>query len=64
MICDIIVSKFVCGIFLIFCQSSFINNYGEEQFFGTKKLAKVKYLETHLFFKNFRTLFCKSYLYK
>ena len=27
MICEIIVSKTVCGIFLIFCRSSFINNF-------------------------------------
>ena len=26
MICEIIVSKMVCGIFLIFCRSRFINN--------------------------------------
>ena len=27
MICEIIVFKTVCGIFLIFCRSSFINNF-------------------------------------
>ena len=27
MICEITVSKTVCGIFLIFCRSSFINNF-------------------------------------
>ena len=52
MICEIIVSKAVCGIFLIFCRSSFINNsYCEEQFFGTLKSPKLKYLNIHLFLK-------------
>ena len=27
MICEIIVSKMVCGIFLIFCRSSFFDNF-------------------------------------
>ena len=27
MICEIIFSKTVCGIFLIFCRSSFVNNF-------------------------------------
>ena len=27
IICEIIVSKMVCGIFLTFCRSSFINNF-------------------------------------
>ena len=27
MICEITASKTMCGIFLIFCQSSFINNF-------------------------------------
>ena len=48
MICEIIASKTVCGIFLIFCRSGFINNFMVKNNFS----PKVKYLETHLFLKN------------
>ena len=37
MICEIIVSKTVCGIFLIFCQSSFINNFMVKNSFSEPK---------------------------
>ena len=40
----------MCGIFLISCQSSFINNC-EEPFFGNLKSQKHKYFENHLFKK-------------
>ena len=65
MINEIIVSKTVCGVFLIFCWSNFINNFMVKNSFSEpKKLAKNKYLETHSFWKKFRTPFCRSYLYK
>ena len=52
MICEIIVSKTVSEIFLIFCWSSFINNFmAKNSFSEPKKSAKMKYLETHLFKK-------------
>ena len=52
MICEIIVSKTVCGIFLIFCRSSFIDNFiVKSNFSGTLKSPKLKYLKTHLFEK-------------
>ena len=55
MICEMIVSKTMCGTFLIFCRSSLINYgiYCEEQLLGTLKSLKLKYLETHLFKKKF-----------
>ena len=57
MICEIIVSKTLCGIFLIFCRSSFINTFfWEEQFFGALKSPKPKYLETYFFKKNLQTV--------
>ena len=37
MICEIIVSKTVRGIFLIFCQSSFINNFMVKSSFSELK---------------------------
>ena len=52
VICEIIIYKKLGGIFLIFCLSSFINNFFcEKQFFGIIKLRKLNYLETHLFKK-------------
>ena len=36
MICEIVVYKTVCGIFLIFCQTSFINDF----------IVKSNFLET------------------
>ena len=58
MIWDIIFSRTVCGYFLFFCRSRFINNFvANSIFFGTVKSPKVKYLETHLLQKSFRTLF-------
>ena len=34
MICEIIISNTVCGIFLFFCQSRFINNFMEKSNFS------------------------------
>ena len=65
MIFEIIFSKTVYGIFLIFCQSSFINDFMvKNNFSEPKNHQKVKYLKTHLFLKNFRTPIFRSYLYK
>ena len=42
MICQIIVSKTVCGIFLIICRSSFINNFMvKNNFLGPKNHRKL-----------------------
>ena len=47
----------MCEIFSIFCRSSFIKNFIMKililLFFGALKSRKLKYLETHLFKKNF-----------
>ena len=65
MICEIIVSKTICGIFLIFCRSFFINNFMVKNSFSEpKNERKLKYLEIHVYLKKFRTPFCRSYLYK
>ena len=65
MICEIIVSKTICGIFLIFCRSFFINNFMMKNSFSEPKNQwKLKCLEIHLYLKKFRTPFCRSYLYK
>ena len=64
MICEIIVSKILCGIFLIFCRLVFINNFMVKNSFSEKNSAKVKCLETHLFFKTYSAMFCRFYLYK
>ena len=50
MICEGIFSKIVCGIFLIFCSSHFINNFAVMNNFGTPKSPKLKYLDTNLKF--------------
>ena len=69
MICEIIISKTVCGIFLFFCQSRFINNFMEknnieEQFWCLKKwpcydvliiLSSQQVLDTCLMYKKSRT---------
>ena len=56
-ICEIIVSETVCEIFLISCQSSLLIIYCDEEFFGTLKLPKLKYIETYLLKKNPANLF-------
>ena len=51
MICEIIVSKTVCGIFLFFCQSRFIknfmgkNNFSESQNHRKLNISKTIYLK-------------------
>ena len=63
MICEIIVSQKVCRISLFFLSIEFyLLFYGEEQFFGTIKSLKVKYLKTHLFQKISAHHFWKLYL--
>ena len=65
IICEIIFSKTVCGIFLIFCRSRFINNFFmKNKFSEPYKSPKVKHLEAHLFLKNFRIRFCRSNLHR
>ena len=57
MNCETVTTKTLCGIFLIFCRLSFTDNFNcEEQFFGSAKSPKVKYLETHLFYIFFKDL--------
>ena len=52
VICEIIVCKMVCRIFLIVRRSNFVDNFiVNSTFFGTLKSPKLKYLETHLFKK-------------
>ena len=52
MICEIIVSKMVCGIFLIFCQLSFISNF----------MMKNNFLEpkNHWKLNILRPIYCKK----
>ena len=49
----------MCGLSFIFCRSIFIGN-----FIVKNKSLKLKYLQNHLFKKNFRTLFWRSNLHK
>ena len=58
MIYEIIVSKTMCGIFLIFCRSSFINNFMvKNNFSEPKNHLKLNILRPIYFFKKFRTSF-------
>ena len=63
MIFGIIVSKTLGGIFLIFCRSIFINNFMVRNSFlepkNQRKLNASRFVS-----RNFRTEFCRSYLYK
>ena len=53
MICEIIVSKTVRGIFLIFCSSSFINNFMvKNSFVEPKRQRKLNILRPIHFEKN------------
>ena len=48
MICEIILSKKACSVFLIFCSASFVKIFiVKRTFFGTAKSLKVKHLETY-----------------
>ena len=52
MICEIIVSKTVCRIFLIFCRSSSINNFMVKNKFSEPKIhRKLKILRPINFYK-------------
>ena len=53
MICEIIVFKTVCRIFLIFCRSSFINNFMvRSNFRELKNYWKLNILQPIYFLKN------------
>ena len=65
MIYKIIVSKTLCGIFFIFFRSSFINNFMvKNNFLEPKNHQNLNISRPIYFKKNFRTPFCRSYLYK
>ena len=64
MICEIIVSKLWVEFSWFFVDRVLLIILWWKQFFGIKKSVKVKYLETHLFLKNFCTPFRRSYPYK
>ena len=65
MICEIIFYQTVSRLILIFCDLRFFKWFCcKEQFFQTVKSPKVKYLETYLFCKHFRTPCWRSYLHK
>ena len=64
MICEIIVSKTVSGIFLIFCRSSFINNFIVKNSFSEPKNQRKLNISRLFIQKIFPTPFCRSYLYK
>ena len=51
MICEIIVSKTVCGIFLIFCRSSFINNFMVKNSFSEPKNQRKLNISRHIYLK-------------
>ena len=52
MICEIIVCKMVCGIFLIFCRSSFINDFMVKNNFSKPK--------NHRKLKILKSIYCKK----
>ena len=52
MICEIIVCKMVCGIFLIFCWSSFINDFMVKNNFSEPK--------NHRKLKILKSIYCKK----
>ena len=51
MICEIIVSKTVCGVFLIFCWSSFINNFMVKKSFSEPKNQRKLNILRSIFFE-------------
>ena len=51
MICEIIVSKTVCGIFLIFCRSSFINNFMLKNNFSEPKTHRKFNISRLIYFR-------------
>ena len=67
MICEIVVSKTVCGIFLIFCRSSFINSFMVKNSFSQPKNQRELNISKPVYFKNvsahrFVGLICTSKL--
>ena len=62
MICQIIVSKTVCGIFLIFVRLRFISNFIVKVNFRNRNHQKN--VEVHLLSKSFHTQFWRFYLQK
>ena len=51
MICEVIVSKTVCGIFLIFCRSSFINHLMMKNSFSEPKSLRKLNISRSIYFK-------------
>ena len=51
MICEVIVSKIVCGIFLIFCRSSFINNFMLKNNFSEPKTHRKFNISRLIYFR-------------
>ena len=51
MICEIIVSKTLCGIFLIFCWSSFINNFMVRNSFSEPKNKRKLNISRAIYFE-------------
>ena len=78
MICEIIVSKMVCGTFLIFCRSSFIdnfivkNNFSEPQNHPNLNISRSIYLKKipHTVLKitstqiSWKSFFSKKFVFK
>ena len=52
MICEVIVSKTVCGIFSFFCQSSFINNFKKKSNFSEPWNHRKLNISRPIYFKN------------
>ena len=50
MTCEIIVSKTMCGIFLIFCRSSFINNFMVKNSFSEPKNQRKLNISRPIYF--------------
>ena len=51
MICKIIVSKTMCGVFLIFCRSSFMNNFLMKNSFSERKNLRKLYISRPVYFQ-------------
>ena len=67
MIWEIIVSKTVCGIFLIFCRSIFINNFMAKNSFSEPKNQRKLSISRSIYFKENSThgfvgLICTNWL--
>ena len=52
MICEIIVSKTVCEILLIFCRSNFTNNFMVKNNFSEPKNHQKLYISRSIYFLN------------